>query len=62
MRNVSVGNILSLYEWDLGIGRFASCLRRMPKITEEHVNLNPALRIRVYLAAQVKKYILGNYV
>ena len=32
----------------------------MPKITEEHVNFNPALRMRVYLAAQVKRICFRN--
>ena len=40
--------------------RFAPGQKRMLKITEEHVNLNPALRMRVYLAAQVKRICFMN--
>ena len=32
----------------------------MPKITEEHVNLHPTLRMKVYLAAQIKRKCFRN--
>ena len=53
---------MSVYEWDLGIDRFAPGLRRMPKITEEHVNLNPALRIGYIWRRRLKEHVLGIYV
>ena len=60
MGSISRQHFISVYEWDLGIDRFAPGLKRMPKITEEHVNLNPALRMRVYLVAQVKRKCFRN--
>ncbi|XP_047142661.1 uncharacterized protein LOC124816953 [Hydra vulgaris] len=45
--------IISLYEWDLGLGRDAVGLTMGHKLSEEHISLNPRTRMRVNLAAQV---------
>ena len=47
------GIILSVYELDLGMNRAAIELRKLFKLTDEHISLNPRLRMRVNLAAQV---------
>ena len=46
-------HILSVYEWDLGMNRAAIGLRKLFKLTDEHINLSPRLRMRLNLAAQV---------
>lgn len=46
---------INVYEWDLGMGRDAIRLTKGHKLTEEHIDLNPQCRMRVYLAVQVNK-------
>ena len=53
-------HIISVYEWDLGMHIHAPGLRKLPKLTGEHVNLSPRLRMRVNLAAQVSNILLNG--
>ena len=46
--------IVDLYEWDLGLNRAALGLRRLPRLTEDHIHLTPRNRMRVKYAAQVR--------
>ena len=52
---ISWQHVVSAYEWDLGMHRYAPGLRKMPRLSEEHINLSPRLRMRVNLAVQVNK-------
>ncbi|XP_065683663.1 uncharacterized protein LOC136096407 [Hydra vulgaris] len=45
--------IISLYDWDIGIDRDAVGLTMFHKLSEEHINLNSRTRMRVNLAVQV---------
>ena len=38
---------MELYEWDLGITRIAPGLRKMRRLTVDHIALTPRLRVRV---------------
>ena len=53
-------HIISVCEWDLGMHRHAPGLRKLPKLTEDHVSLNPSLRMRVNLAAQVSNILFNG--
>lgn len=55
---ISWQHFVSIYEWDLGMNRDAVGLRMLHKLTDEHINLSPRLRMRVYLAVQVTKIII----
>lgn len=48
--DISWKHILDVYEWDFSS---PSSLRMLHKLTEEHLHLTPALRMKVKLAAQV---------
>ena len=48
-------HIVSVYEWDLGLNRAALGLRRLHKLTEDHIRLSPRHRMRVKFAVQVNK-------
>ena len=50
---ISWQHMVSVYEWDLGMNRPAIGLRKLFKLTDEHVSLSPRLRMRLNLAAQV---------
>ncbi|XP_038062325.1 uncharacterized protein LOC119732793 [Patiria miniata] len=52
--------LLQLYEWDVGLDRHSPGLRRLHKITYEHLHLTPSLRMRVYMAAQVMSSTVAN--
>ena len=45
--------LVAVYEWDLGMNRAALGLRRLYKLTEDHIRLTPRHRMRVKFAAQV---------
>ena len=44
---------MELYEGDLGLTQAAPGLRKMLRLTEDHIVLTPRLRMRVNFAAQV---------
>ena len=48
-------HVVNLYEYDLGMNRNAPGLRMIPRLTEDHITLTPRLRMRVYLAVQVRQ-------
>ncbi|XP_022110829.1 uncharacterized protein LOC110990245 [Acanthaster planci] len=52
--------LLQMYEWDMGLERHSPGLRRLHKLTYEHLHLTPALRMRVYMAAQVLSSTVAN--
>ncbi len=54
-QDISWTQLLRLYEWDVGLKRSSPGLRRLHRISHEHLHLTPSLRMRVYMAAQVKK-------
>ena len=47
-------DIVDAYKWDLSNGQYGIGLRKIPRLTEEYINLTPRLRMKVKLAAQVK--------
>lgn len=53
-QSISWPQLLELYEWDVGLMRSSPGLRRLHKISHEHLHLTPSLRMRVYMAVQVK--------
>eukprot|EP00111_Clytia_hemisphaerica_P019846 TCONS_00058509-protein len=59
-QSLSWGQIINLYEWDLGMERDAIGLTMGHHLTEEHINLNPRSRMRVYLAVQVLSATVVN--
>ena len=44
---------MELYEWELGLTGAAPDLRKMRRLTEDHIVLTQRLQMRVNLAAQV---------
>ena len=54
-QDISWNQLLGLYEWDVGLERTSPGLRRLHKLTHEHLHLTPSLRMRVYMAVQVLK-------
>ncbi|XP_071499561.1 uncharacterized protein [Diadema antillarum] len=61
-RNLQIGekhirwtHLIQLYEWDS-----SSDLRLLPRLTPEHLYLNPSLRMRVKLATQVLSQSVAN--
>ena len=52
--DISWKHIVDAYEWDLSNNQYGIGLCKMPRLTEEHINLTPRLRMKVKLAAQVK--------
>ncbi|XP_022110831.1 uncharacterized protein LOC110990247 [Acanthaster planci] len=52
--------LLSLYEWDVGLERTSPGLRCLHKLTYEHLHLTPALRMQVYMAVQVLSTSVAN--
>ena len=52
--DISLKHIVDAYEWDLSTNQYGIGLRKMPRLTEEHINLTPRLQMKVKLAAQVK--------
>ncbi|XP_030833255.1 uncharacterized protein LOC105444767 isoform X2 [Strongylocentrotus purpuratus] len=55
--DISWKHILDVYEWDFSS---PSSLRMLHKLTEEHLHLTPALRMKVKLAAQVLSSTVAN--
>ncbi|PIK40700.1 hypothetical protein BSL78_22455 [Apostichopus japonicus] len=53
-------HLLSLQEWDQQLNAPSPGLRFVHKLTYEHLNLTPSLRMRVYLAAQVLSKTVAN--
>ncbi|XP_033631329.1 uncharacterized protein LOC117293214 [Asterias rubens] len=53
-------HLLMLYDWDIGKNRSSPGLRRLYKITYEHLHLTPTLRMRVYMATQVLSITVAN--
>ena len=47
-------DIVDAYKWDLSNSQYGIGLRKIPRLTEEYINLTPRLRMKVKLAAQVK--------
>ena len=43
---------MELYEWDIGLTRAALGLRKMHRLSEDHIVLTPRLRMRFNLAAE----------
>ena len=52
-QEISWQHLINLYEWDLGMRRFASGWKLLHKLTEDYIALTPRHRMRVNLAAQV---------
>ena len=52
-QEISPQHIVNLYEWDLEMKRCNPGLRLLHKLTEDHISLNPNLRMRINLAAHV---------
>ncbi|XP_022107675.1 uncharacterized protein LOC110988468 [Acanthaster planci] len=59
-QEVTWPQLLHLYELDTGLDRCSPGLRRLHKISYEHLHLTPALRMRVYMAAQVLSSTVAN--
>ena len=61
--DISWKHIVDVYEWDLLRNPDVLGLRMLPKLTEDHINLQPRSRMKVKLAAQVcqKFVILPNF-
>ena len=55
-------HIVDAYEWDLSNNQYGIGLRKMPRLTEEHINLTPRLRMKVKLAAQVKIVTISLFI
>ena len=51
-QEISWQHIVNFFEWDLGIKRCNPGLRLLHKLTEDHISLNPSLRMRVTLAVE----------
>ena len=58
-KDISWLHIKAIYEWDLLQNPDVLGLRMLPKLTEDHIYLQPRLRMNVKLAAQVE-YIFRN--
>nr|XP_054764639.1 uncharacterized protein LOC129271286 [Lytechinus pictus] len=54
-RHIRWTHLIRLYEWDS-----SSDLRLLPRLTPEHLYLNPSLRMRVKLATQVLSQSVAN--
>ncbi|XP_033103740.1 uncharacterized protein LOC117106487, partial [Anneissia japonica] len=52
--------LLELYEWDIGLDRTSPGLRRLHRLTYDHLHLTPSLRMRVYMAAQILSSSVAN--
>ncbi|XP_033114326.1 uncharacterized protein LOC117114745 [Anneissia japonica] len=52
--------LLELYNWDTGLDRYSPGLRRLHKISYEHLHLTPSLRMCVYMAVQVLSSTVAN--
>ncbi|XP_071855332.1 uncharacterized protein [Apostichopus japonicus] len=59
-KEIRWSHLLSLQEWDQQLNAQAPGLRFVHKLTYEHMNLTPSLRMRVYLAAQVLSKTVAN--
>ncbi|XP_033107351.1 uncharacterized protein LOC117109202 [Anneissia japonica] len=59
-KDIKWTQVLELYEWDIGLERTSPGLRRLHKITYEHLHLTPSLRMRVYMAAQFLSSTVAN--
>lgn len=55
-------HIVDIYEWDLLQNPAVLGLRKLPKLTEDHIHLQPRLRMNVKLAAQVTHNFLFPFV
>lgn len=55
---IAWSHLVSIYEQDLNLKAFAPGLRKLHKITFDHIHLTPRLRMRVNLAAQVSSYLI----